>query len=336
MPRTLIAPPDPELDTGGFYLAVIGIDLSPDGARVVAGDAAEWHHNGGDVLLMAPGEPDAIELVLDGGDYHGECYTSAFSPDGALLALGPVEGMDDPWVLVVDGRTGAQRWTAQVFDHARTALATDDPNQVALAWSPDGRVLAAGAWARGGLFVLSAKDGQPVGAAPTAGGVGGLCWHPEGSWLAVGGVDGRIALRDEALNVRAATAPTGEAVVALAVSADGARVAAVDTAGQLRFFQVTEGGLTLQSRRPIGFGVAPAGLNLSLVALADGGFRVAWQSDETFGEGAHLFARDLPFGPPLQLDAAGVTSQRLVHGGRVLIAAGLDCGVVAWDLPERL
>lgn len=106
-----------------------------------------------------------------------------------------------------------QRWTAQLSDHPS-----------ALAVAPDGTLAAASLG--GETLLLDPGYGHVRAVLPAHEfGVLSLAWSPDGTRLAVGGADGRLALHD------AGGAPTGEAVLggwvaALAWSRDGALLVA--------------------------------------------------------------------------------------------------------------
>ena len=124
-------------------------------------------------------------------------------------------------------------WDTAVPDHC-----------VALAWSPDGRLLAAAA-VSGPVTIFDASTGKPRFELPGHGfGTAALDWQPEGSLLASAGQDGTAKLWDTTTGTQAAFLAGGAGwVERVAWSADGSLLATAagkkvrlwDTAGrQLR------------------------------------------------------------------------------------------------------
>jgi WD40 repeat protein len=121
-------------------------------------------------------------------------------------------------------------WRAAVPDHV-----------IALAWSPDGRHLAAAA-VSGPVAVLDAA-GKPAATLPGHGfGTTALAWKPTGELVATAGQDGKVRVWDTALWQERAALDGGSAWVehlafngdgSLLASAAGKKVRAWDAAGNL-------------------------------------------------------------------------------------------------------
>jgi WD40 repeat protein len=92
----------------------------------------------------------------------------------------------------------AHRWHGRVDDHV-----------IALAWSPDGRVLAAAA-VSGPIALYGATDGVLLRTLPGHGfGTSALSWHPESRLLASGGQDGNLKIWDAATGALQFSLPGG-------------------------------------------------------------------------------------------------------------------------------
>lgn len=134
--------------------------------------------------LLRPCEPHRVHFL-------GHAVQAfAVSPDGALFAI----SRDTNWIDVHDAATGKVKHTVRMSDGDRVVI---------LAFSPDGRLLAGGAWYNPTVRVWSTATGTEEWitspATKTGGGeTRGMAFSPDGKLLAVGQTDGVVRLLDAA------------------------------------------------------------------------------------------------------------------------------------------
>ena len=187
---------------------VLSVAFSPDGAVLAIGDLS------GGIALWTLGTDEVTPLTGPGGPVEN----LAFSPDGRALAASYAERVSR------DGPPG-MRPTVRVWD-----LTTRTPRVLsvrpggyghALAFSPDGRVLATSGGLDGSGQLLDPVTGDATAFTGHAGGIHTLAYSPDGI-LASGSVDSTIRLwRDPVLTLE----PDAGYVTALAFSPDGRTLA---------------------------------------------------------------------------------------------------------------
>jgi WD40 repeat protein len=191
----------------------------------------------------------------------GEAAGLVSSPDGTLLAVrAPAVSVWDTAgrrLLTLPAREHSPAWMALSPDNARLAevdyyeslrvwevatgrLLFERGNAYggALAFSPDGRVLAYPD--RDGLIQLLAPDGTPT--AKLGGHTGGaeLAFTPDGRRLVGGCSDGTVRLWDLATGQEVLTLRHGEPVAAVAVRGDGRQIASMGVDGTLKFWDAPD------------------------------------------------------------------------------------------------
>lgn len=154
--------------------------FSPDGKTLASGlpegTADLWDIATGKKLRMLPG-------FLRGGGQYVAVFFVAFSPDGTTLALGGWDGTIGLW----DITTGKEFLHLATSNRSRAALVFSGGSTAALAFSPDGKTLAAGF--KGGIVCLwelaTGKIRREWQAHPDADHFLALAFSPDGRLLAL-------------------------------------------------------------------------------------------------------------------------------------------------------
>jgi len=158
---------------GGIGPGSRGFAVSPDGSRVAVPQrrtVAVWR-------LSDPPTSERI-LPIDGG----LPWQVAFRSDGKVLASGSDNGKVHRWDLAHDFKSLAPFVTKSDSGH-------DEPVYT-VAFSPDGRILAAGG--TGALSIFDANSGQLLRSKKMPSTVGRLAFAPDGNSLAFGLLGGKL------------------------------------------------------------------------------------------------------------------------------------------------
>ena len=208
-----------------------GVAVSPDGALIASVDSTSVLGGDSTVQLW-----DAAT-----GKQHGRPLTGyvalgrpVFSPDGRLLAL-------------PSGGTEGEVSLTRVADGQRRDLdGLPTGGTYAVAFSPDGKTLAAGS---GEIQLWDVATGKPRGQPLTghAGPVLAIAFSPDGQMLASGGYDGTIRLwnvatgklRGQPLTGHAESATGSKGVNTVAFSPDGHMLASGGDDGTVRLWELT-------------------------------------------------------------------------------------------------
>jgi len=200
----------------GLFTAV---GLAPDGARVAAGG------RDGVTVWDVPGSRELRSLPFAGPNGQGVVSTVEFSPDGGRIAARRIL---DQTLKVWDVATGKELLT--------------DVGATSVAFSPDGKLVAAGS-ANGKVWVWDAATGKALYSVPALTTDYAAAWFsPDGTRVAVRGADHALAVFDAATGRPVATSRghTG-LVTAVAWSPDGSRLVSGSADKTIRVWDVPPG-----------------------------------------------------------------------------------------------
>jgi len=249
-----------------------------------------------------------LRTIVPGGDPYG----IAFSADGRRLAIGVGNGG-----VIYDAETW--RELRRLEGHPNVVLS--------VAWSPDGRLVAAGGF-EGATVLWDAQTGEIrrtlTGPASY---VGALAFTPDGRSLVAGSHDGSIRVWDvEDGSEKRLLAPAGPAgALGLALSRDGRRLAAGFGNGEIRVWS----GDRWSSERSY---PTAGGSNVLAVVLSRDGSRV-WGATDTSLNGFTLAGASGE--TRLEMPVNGLGCLALSPDDRYAIVGSNDQTVRIYDLIRK-
>ncbi len=341
----------------GHRSKVLGVAFRPDARRLVTASAD------GSVRQWDPETGREVEPPYE--RHTGEVLAAAYSPDGRRVASGGTDRTVRVWgaadrqeVAVLHGHTNLVQQVAFTADGRRVVsvsaffrsapvCAGDGTVRVwealpeaslpvlrghtsyvyPVAYSPDGRWIASGSW-DGTVRLWDAQTAEPCATLPHPGNVRALAFSPDSSWL-VSGCDGKDQLQiwDVATGRRRKEVKgPGKVVQAVAVSPDGARIAAVEKDDGIVAIAQTNTGAEIASWR-----VGRAGITKKALAYSPDGRRLA-------GSGEDAQKIDICDAQTHQRTArlaghtGAVYSVAFSPDGRRLVSASNDRTVRVWDV----
>ena len=343
----LISTENTPLDTRlpGPRGAVYTVAYSPDGHTLAAGNVDQNLVRLWDV--SDPGRPVPLGRPVPVDRSVNSILSLAFSPDGRVLAVGGHTihnsdfgsgGFVDLWSLTSPSHpvllSQPKSPTIQDWD-AATSIES-------LAFSPDGRTLAAG-WYAGfvSLWDVSRPDDVPPAGAPLDLDCpdvfsSSIAFSPTGHTLAAACDDdaGTIGLwntTDPAHPRHRASLKAGDNVNSLAFSADSRTLAAGAGDSKVHLWKIADPGRPAPLGKPL---TGPAQPVMSVAFSPDGHTLAAGSADHTI----HLWnvahpTAPVPLGRPLTGPGDTVTDVVFSPDSRTLAAGNTDGNVDLWNLP---
>jgi WD40 repeat protein len=257
---------------------VAGLAFSPDSRQLASVSFDKT------VRLWAPRSGQALPAPAAAQKVSYPLRAVAYSPKGGLLAFAGGDG-SDAGVQILSLDAGATR--------PRSATATKIVSS--LAFSPDGRQLAAGTWDRQVLLLPTDGSGATSTLRSPGGAVLAVAYAPSGEWLASATEYSGLFLWSPqptpALQLGSVRADNGQALTSLAVSPDGKLLVAGGIDKAVHRFARMDG--QLRELRPL----TGAPDVVAAVALSPDGQRLAAAT----GNEVRLFRADngQPLGQPL-------------------------------------
>lgn len=315
------------------------IAFGPDGQTMAI--ATSDHH----IQLWRIRDQRRIEALGRSGTGHTNYVNSlAFRPDGRLVASTSTDENIRLWDVADPVRPRALGQMRNVVDPAQPVQLNQplQPGRIGvLAFSPDGRVLAAASRTDHTVWLWNVADPAnpaPVGT-PLAGHqsyINALAFSPDGRTLATASADKTVGLwnvTDPAHPGPAGRFLTGHRsfVNALAFSPDGQTLASTSADQTVRLWHLTDPAFAAQELATDGGDVT------AIVFSADGRMLASANSDRTIRLWILVDpARAVPLGRPLTGHSGPIRAIFIPPDGRSLVGVGADGTVRRWHLPATV
>jgi hypothetical protein len=264
----------------------------PDLGWLVVCACAEWHHNGGDIVVWGTDGSVPSRMLLDGGAFHDEAYDVQLSPDTST-AVTAVEGRLRAWHVP----SGQPLWQIDLDRRDEVEDFPIEESFLRLGFSGDSRRVAVGALTDG-VRVVDAATADLVLVVPD-GTDNPVALDRDGARLAHATPDGEVVVREVPsgavvlghttglVKINAlAFAPDGTGLVAAGGTADEAPAASLLA---IEDDQVSHARLVVPAAAPAGLsaitpfaGVATRavwGEMGPMVFVSDGGGAVLFDAD---------------------------------------------------------
>jgi WD40 repeat protein len=197
-----------------------------------------------------------------------------------------------------------------------------------VAYSPDGQWIASGDWDNK-VFLWDALTMEFIASLPHSGNIRVLDFSPDSSWLVVGAaMDDSLSIWDvtTARRRNKLNGPGGDVVQAIAVSPDGAHIAAADSDGAVSIMEAATGAVVDSFRMVGSASIAKKSLAYSpngrlLAGTGEDGTQIDIRDTQTRRRSARLTGH---------LDS--VSSVSFSRDGRLLASGSADRTVRIWDV----
>ena len=314
------AAPILRIETGMHDAVINRLALAGDGSELITVSDDKTTRR----WSLADGGARGVWRTPIGDGDEGALYAVAATQDA--IVVGGRSGGSSAALYVLDRRSGQMRGSIGGFADAISALA----------FSPDGRILAVGLQGHGGLTLVDFAARKLAGQdRDYAGTVEWIAFAGDGR-IATSSADGKLRLYDAALKLTATTAFTtgvpGERPWGLAFSPDGARLAG----GSLGAAKVRLYGGALKLERTLEGAPSRSGA-LSVVAWSADGATLAAAGSYKDGERRlirfwHAQGKEIAAGREAAVARDTVTDLALLAGERaVYVTAEPAFGIVGED-----
>ncbi|MGB6615964.1 MAG: WD40 repeat domain-containing protein, partial [Trebonia sp.] len=302
---------------------VDSVAFSPDGTILATGDS------GGGARLWDVSAIEQASRAVSNPRY--DSVAVAVSPDGKTLATDDGNGSVRLWDIATGRQVGPVLTVTAGVPPSRPA---PPGSSASLAFSPDGKILAAGEPFGGIVRLWSVATGRPVGPGlntnPQAPEISSLAFSPDGKILATAANGGQAELWDVATGHQIGT-PFAHDAFSVAFSPDGRILAVADIqSSTVRLWNIAA---KRQAGGPLAAGIGPADSgDLSELAFSPKGDTLA--AIDADGSVRLWDAADRrALGNPLNAAAgAAIQSVAFSPDGRTLATADSGGDVRLWDV----